>query len=88
MVDRLTDDERKIINENWNNIKKQTAEKSSSEVIIEGLTIKAEKENDKIKISIAKAKNKTIKFYISLNAKIIKFKLYSENEKILNTEKK
>ena len=80
MVERLSDEERKIIGENWNTIKNQVLEQSYSNIEIGDLTIKACIINEKIKLIIKKKEKRITTINASINSRKMKFKYYSEKK--------
>ena len=88
MVERLSEEERKIINQNWNSIKEKVLMYSSAEINVEelNLNIKAEKDNDDIILAIEKKDEATILISVSINAKIMTFKYQNEDKKIEKQE--
>ena len=88
MVERLTDEERKIIIDNWDAIKNLLLEKPYAEIKTDNFEIKAknEKENNRIKLSIIKDDIEIVKIQVSEDAKLINFKLYSDEKEIEKKE--
>ena len=86
MVERLNDEERKFITDNWEKIKKAISEKPTIEITEKNLTIKAIKAIGKIKLIITnKDKGKT-QIYASFNSKLIKFKYQKDKNEIEKDE--
>ena len=86
MVERLNDEERKFITDNWGRIKKAISEKPTIEITEKNLTIKAIKAIGKIKLIITnKDKGKT-QIYASFNSKLIKFKYQKDKNEIEKDE--
>ena len=83
MVERLLEEERQIINENWNKIKRDVIEYSKAEMTIKNLTIKAKKELNRINLVISNKNKSNVFISASINAKIMTFKLQKE-EKIID----
>ena len=73
MVERLSEEERRLIKENWDFIKQNSLNASLSEINVDKRTFNFQKIMDDIQITIIK-KKKAIKICISENAKIMKFK--------------
>ena len=82
MVERLLEEERQIINENWNEIKKNVLEYSKAEITIKEFTIKAEKELNRINLVIINKNKSNVFISASINAKIMTFKLQKEEKKL------
>ena len=82
MVERLLEEECQIINENWNEIKKNVLEYSKAEIKIKEFTIKAEKELNRINLVIINKNKSNVFISASINAKIMTFKLQKEEKKI------
>ena len=80
MVERLSDEERRIIGENWNTIKNQVLEKSYSIIEIGNLTIKASIINGKIKLIIKQKEIRNATINASINSRKMKFKYYLEKK--------
>jgi len=79
MVDRLTDEERKFITNNWEKIKTAISKQPTFEIIEKDLTIKAKKDIDEVKLIITNKDTRKILICASFNSKLMKFK-YQENE--------
>ena len=78
MAERLSDEERKIINDNWDTIKKSVSSQTT-EIEVKDFKIKIDGANNgRIKLTILKDNKLIDAITVSLNAKIIKFKLYSD----------
>ena len=88
MVERLSEEERNIINQNWNSIKEKVLMYSSAEINVEklNLNIKAKKDNDNIIVAIEKKDEATVLINVSINAKIMTFKYKNEDKKIEKQE--
>ena len=80
MVERLSDEERQTINENWDNIKNQVLKNSFANIETNDLTIKATKDNEMIMLSIKEKGKEIIKIDASINSKIMKFKYYLDKK--------
>ena len=78
MAERLSDEERKIINDNWDTIKKSVSSQTT-EIEVKDFKLKIDSANNgRIKLTILKDNKLIDAITVSLNAKIIKFKLYSD----------
>ena len=87
MVERLNDEERKFISNNWEGIKKAILEQPNIKISENDLTIEAEREdNDKIKLTITNKDNGDTQIMASLNSKMIKFKYQEDKNQIEKDE--
>ena len=86
MVDRLSEEERKIINENWDTLKEEVLKSSRAEITKNGLTIKAEKKNNKISLMLIEKNKKNALIKASINSKIMIFKIQEKGKKVDKNE--
>ena len=74
MVERLSEEERILIKENWDFIKENALKSILSEINIEQWTINFQKIMDDIQLTITKKGKEGVKICISKKAKVMKFK--------------
>ena len=86
MVDRLSEEERKIINENWDTLKDKVLKSSRAEITKNGLTIKAKKQDNQIRLMLIEKDKKNVLINASINSKMMIFKIQEKGKKVDKNE--